>query len=129
PAIMVAGLPVGDLFFGLVARYTESILDLSDKLVAISSHHFKIIVSQLTPLFSDLSLELFPITFDCVFIHGDSFPVAWVCPGGAAGCRPAAVLCLWANDQVVMNVFDTPFIAGDLSGTGLFSIALGKATQ
>jgi hypothetical protein len=47
-------------------------LYLAFELVSIAGNLIEIIVSELSPLFLDLSFYLFPVTFDTVPIHGAS---------------------------------------------------------
>src|SRR5262249_9421182 len=58
-----------DLPLSLVLGNTVSLLKSADQLVALSFDLIDIIVSQLAPFLTNLTLELLPVTFNPIPIH------------------------------------------------------------
>ena len=72
--VRVAALESVDLALGLVLGDTVALLDASKQLVALAGDHVQVVVGELAPLLLDLALDLLPISFDTVFVHG-AFPI------------------------------------------------------
>jgi len=62
-------LPCGKLFLHFVLGDAVQLLDFSGQVVAFARNHVKLIVGKLAPLLLDVTLELFPITFDAIPVH------------------------------------------------------------
>jgi hypothetical protein len=54
-------IPIVDLFLGLIFLVAVSLLNLAFELIALSSDHIKIIISEFSPLLLDLTLNLLPV--------------------------------------------------------------------
>ena len=60
-----------DLTFSLLFRHPVPFLYLAGQLFLVAFEHSEIIVSELTPLFLHLALDLFPLTGGLVLVHTD----------------------------------------------------------
>src|SRR5688500_2624720 len=72
PVVLFASQPCIDLPISFVACHSVALLNATCELVAPTRHLVEIVVGELTPLLSDLALELFPVPFDLIPIHGRS---------------------------------------------------------
>jgi hypothetical protein len=68
------GLEFLDLLLGLVLGDSVGVLEAAGKLVAVPGDLVLLIVGQASPLLANLALELLPVAFDAVPIHG----VTWL---------------------------------------------------
>src|SRR5205814_3048325 len=68
------GLEVLDLLLGLVLRNPVGFLEAARQLVAVAGDAVELVVRHAAPLLANLALELLPVAFDAVPIHG----VTWV---------------------------------------------------
>ena len=64
--------PIVDVLAHHVFGQAIALLDLAFELVALAVDCGQIVVGELTPLFFDLPLGLFPISFDAILVHGQS---------------------------------------------------------
>ena len=62
-------MPIIDLLLHHVLGMTVALLDLAFELLALAVNRGKVVVSELAPLFLDLSDELLPVTFDTIPIN------------------------------------------------------------
>src|SRR5436305_11401975 len=91
PVVAVGFFPAADLLVGFVASAAVFLLDLAHELVALAADGVELVVGQLAPLFLDRSLELLPVAFDAIPVHGSPFRMIAV----PVGCRrPMAVPCM-----------------------------------
>src|SRR5262245_35902270 len=62
--------PSVDLALGVVLGNAVALLKPARKLGALALDHIEVVVGELAPLLLNLALELFPVAFDAVPIHG-----------------------------------------------------------
>src|SRR5258705_6148544 len=71
PLIALAlGLEVADLLLGLVLRNPVGVLEAARELLAAAGDLVQLVVGQASPLLTDFALELLPVAFAAVPIHG-----------------------------------------------------------
>ena len=68
--------PAIDILSYIVLCLAIALLDYAFQLFALARYDIKIVVSELAPLFLDLALDLFPVTFDAVPVHDALLVVA-----------------------------------------------------
>src|SRR5262249_50874445 len=73
---MLGGVPVVDVFLGLVFGVAVPLLDLAFELITASGDHIKVIIRELAPLLLDLAFDLLPISFDTIPIHSNLLSVS-----------------------------------------------------
>jgi hypothetical protein len=62
-------VPIIDLLLHHVLGMTIALLDLAFELLALAVNRGKVVLSELAPLFLDLSDELLPVAFDTIPIN------------------------------------------------------------
>src|SRR5258708_34299886 len=70
---------VADLLLGLVLGNPVGVLEAARELVPPTGDLVELVVRQPAPLFADLALELLPVAFDPVPIHGVTLSWKVVC--------------------------------------------------
>lgn len=65
----LAAVPVVDVLARLIFLKTITLMNIAFELVAFAIDDVEVIVGERALLFLDLSLHLFPVTFDAVPIH------------------------------------------------------------
>ena len=61
--------PILNLLFGHVFHDAMALLNFSNQLITLAVDNGHVIVGQFALLLFDLAGHLFPISFDCVFVH------------------------------------------------------------
>jgi hypothetical protein len=64
--------PVINLTFGFVTRDAIPFLNPAEELFALAMNSVNIVVGELSPLLADFALQLVPLSFEGVFVHGSS---------------------------------------------------------
>src|SRR6478736_1621796 len=67
--VVIAGLPILDLTFGIVFGNPITFLDFADELIAFARDFVEVIVSKFAPLLLDFAFSLLPVSFDTIPIH------------------------------------------------------------
>jgi hypothetical protein len=62
-----------DLGFGFFFRDAIELLQLACEHVLVTFDLFQMVIGEFSPLLADFAGQLFPVAFDLVPIHGDSF--------------------------------------------------------
>jgi hypothetical protein len=60
-----------DFLLDLLASMTGALLDTSNQVVSITLCNIEVAIGEFAPLPFGVAFQLFPFTFDDVFIHGD----------------------------------------------------------
>lgn len=68
--IALLGFPLFHLTFGFVPFAPVGILNAPDQLITLTGDDVQIVVGELAPLFRYFSLQLFPVAFDTIPVHG-----------------------------------------------------------
>jgi len=76
----VASLEVRDFAIDFLCRLAVSLLQFPDQLVPLAGDYIDIVIGQVSPRFTNLALELHPVSFDRLLVH-DLAPVVM---GGSA---------------------------------------------
>jgi hypothetical protein len=72
----LAAVPVLYVLTNLVFRYSVSLLNFAFQLILPTLDRIQIIIREFAPLFFDLSLDLLPVSFNTIPVHG--FAPHWV---------------------------------------------------
>src|SRR5687767_15898432 len=88
-----ARLPVGELLLGLVLRDAVELLDPAQQHVALAGDDVELILGELAPLLQGIALELLPVAFDAVPVHGRF--LFWLSPAWDPRLRPS----VWQRAQ------------------------------
>jgi hypothetical protein len=85
-------VPIVDVFLGLIFCVPVALLEFALQLLALSVDDVEIVVSKLAPLLFDLALDLLPVSFNPISIHGNSRRMfantaGMRCPYKRPGCR------------------------------------------
>src|SRR5690606_9163480 len=65
----LATVPVVDILAGLVLCVAIALLDFPFQLIEFAIDLVEVVVGQFAPLFLDLALDLFPVTFNAIPVH------------------------------------------------------------
>ena len=66
--------PLVGLLLGFLPGQTVPFLQLARELVAFAGDVFEVVVGELAPFLLHSSLQLFPISFELIPVHKNSFP-------------------------------------------------------